>query len=70
MRGGRGERRERRHAFCGPPGEVIAGIRSIETKYPGLEDFMIHWAEGMGPEEFARQLRWFAKDVMPAFGVG
>jgi alkanesulfonate monooxygenase SsuD/methylene tetrahydromethanopterin reductase-like flavin-dependent oxidoreductase (luciferase family) len=56
--------------FCGPPEEVIAGIRSIEAKYPGLEDFMIHWAEGMGPEEFARQLRWFAKDVMPAFGAG
>ncbi len=56
--------------FCGPPEEVIAGIRSIEAKYPGLEDFMIHWAEGMGPEEFTRQLRWFAGDVMPAFGVG
>ena len=55
--------------FCGPPEEVIAGIRSIEAKYPGLEDFMIHWAEGMGPEEFTRQLRWFAGDVMPAFGV-
>jgi len=28
---------------------------------------MIHWAEGMPPEEFKEQLRWFAKDVMPAF---
>ncbi|HUA76698.1 MAG TPA: LLM class flavin-dependent oxidoreductase [Acetobacteraceae bacterium] len=55
--------------FCGPPEEVIAGIRSIEAKYPGLEDFMIHWAEGMGLEEFSHQLRWFAKDVMPAFGA-
>jgi len=56
--------------FCGTPEEVIAGIRSIEAKYPGLEDFMIHWAEGMGPGEFARQLHWFARDVMPAFGAG
>jgi hypothetical protein len=28
---------------------------------------MIHWAEGLGPKEFKEQLRWFAKDVMPAF---
>src|SRR6195256_4221617 len=53
--------------FCAPPAEVIDGIKSIEAKYPGLEHFMIHWAEGMGPKDFKEQLRWFAKDVMPAF---
>jgi alkanesulfonate monooxygenase SsuD/methylene tetrahydromethanopterin reductase-like flavin-dependent oxidoreductase (luciferase family) len=53
--------------FCGPPAEVIDGIKSIEAKYPGLENFMIHWAEGLSPKEFKDQLRWFAKDVMPAF---
>ena len=53
--------------FCGPPKHVIEGIKSIEAKYPGLENFMIHWAEGIGPKEFKEQLRWFAKDVMPAF---
>jgi alkanesulfonate monooxygenase SsuD/methylene tetrahydromethanopterin reductase-like flavin-dependent oxidoreductase (luciferase family) len=53
--------------FCGPPSQVIDGIKSIEAKYPGLEDFMIHWAEGLPPEEFKEQLRWFARDVMPAF---
>ncbi|MBV8336725.1 MAG: LLM class flavin-dependent oxidoreductase [Alphaproteobacteria bacterium] len=53
--------------FCGPPSQVIDGIKSIEAKYPGLEDFMIHWAEGLPPEEFKGQLRWFARDVMPAF---
>jgi alkanesulfonate monooxygenase SsuD/methylene tetrahydromethanopterin reductase-like flavin-dependent oxidoreductase (luciferase family) len=54
--------------FCGTPGQVIDGIKSIEAKYPGLEDFMIHWAEGLSPDEFEDQLRWFARDVMPAFG--
>jgi alkanesulfonate monooxygenase SsuD/methylene tetrahydromethanopterin reductase-like flavin-dependent oxidoreductase (luciferase family) len=54
--------------FCGTPGQVIDGIKSIEAKYPGLEDFMIHWAEGLSPAEFGDQLRWFARDVMPAFG--
>jgi alkanesulfonate monooxygenase SsuD/methylene tetrahydromethanopterin reductase-like flavin-dependent oxidoreductase (luciferase family) len=53
--------------FCGPPKDVIEGIKSIEAKYPGLEHFMIHWAEGLSPKEFKEQLRWFAKDVMPAF---
>ena len=53
--------------FCGPPAEVIDGIKSIEAKYPGLENFMIHWAEGLSPKDFKEQLRWFAKDVMPAF---
>jgi len=52
--------------FCGPPKEVIEGIKSVEAKYPGLEHFMIHWAEGLSPKEFKEQLRWFAKDVMPA----
>ncbi len=53
--------------FCGPPAQVIDGIKSIEAKYPGLEDFMVHWAEGLPPEEFIEQLRWFAREVMPAF---
>ena len=53
--------------FCGPPKHVIEGIKSIEAKYPGLEHFMIHWAEGLSPAEFKEQLKWFAKDVMPAF---
>jgi hypothetical protein len=30
---------------------------------------MIHWAEGLSPAEFKDQLRWFAKDVMPAFAA-
>jgi alkanesulfonate monooxygenase SsuD/methylene tetrahydromethanopterin reductase-like flavin-dependent oxidoreductase (luciferase family) len=53
--------------FCGPPSHVIDGIKSIEAKYPGLDQFMIHWAEGIPPKEFKEQLRWFAREVMPAF---
>lgn len=56
--------------FCGPLAHVIDGIKSIEAKYPGLEDFMIHWAEGLPPREFMDQLRWFARDVMPVFSRG
>jgi hypothetical protein len=53
--------------FCGTPAEVIEGIKTIEAKYSGLEDFMIHWAEGLSPAEFKDQLRRFAREVMPAF---
>jgi hypothetical protein len=53
--------------FCGPPSQVIDGIKSIEAKYPGLEDFMIHWAEWLLPDALKEQLRWFTRDVMPAF---
>jgi alkanesulfonate monooxygenase SsuD/methylene tetrahydromethanopterin reductase-like flavin-dependent oxidoreductase (luciferase family) len=54
--------------FVGPPSQIIDGIKSIEAKYPGLDHFMIHWAEGIPPKEFKEQLRWFAREVMPAFG--
>jgi alkanesulfonate monooxygenase SsuD/methylene tetrahydromethanopterin reductase-like flavin-dependent oxidoreductase (luciferase family) len=53
--------------LCGTPGQVIDAIKSIEQKYPGLEDFMIHWPESMPADEFEAQLRRFARDVMPAF---
>ena len=41
--------------FCGPR----AGDRGHQVdqgKIPGLENFMIHWAEGIGPKEFKEQL--------------
>jgi hypothetical protein len=46
---------------------VIETIREIEARYPGLDQCMIHWAEGIPPAVFKEQLRWFARDVMPAF---
>ncbi|MDP3768849.1 MAG: LLM class flavin-dependent oxidoreductase, partial [Dehalococcoidia bacterium] len=58
---------EQKAWFLGSPAEVIEGIKSIEAKYPGLDQFMVHWAEGIPPKEFKEQLRWFARDVMPAF---
>jgi alkanesulfonate monooxygenase SsuD/methylene tetrahydromethanopterin reductase-like flavin-dependent oxidoreductase (luciferase family) len=53
--------------FCGTPGDVIDGIKSIAGRYPGLETFMLHWPEGLTPAQFRDQLRRFARDVMPAF---
>ncbi|MGH7331599.1 MAG: LLM class flavin-dependent oxidoreductase [Candidatus Rokuibacteriota bacterium] len=58
---------QQRAWFCGPPAHIIEGLKSIEAKYPGLDHFMLHWAEGLAPKEFKEQLTWFARDVMPAF---
>ena len=31
-------------------------IRDFERRYPGLDQVMIRWAEGLGPKEFREQL--------------
>ncbi|MBI4593019.1 MAG: LLM class flavin-dependent oxidoreductase [Candidatus Rokubacteria bacterium] len=53
--------------LCGPPARVIETIKEFEARYPGLDQVMIHWAEGLPPREFMEQLRRFAREVMPAF---
>ena len=53
--------------FIGPPAHVIAEIKEFEARYPGCDQMMLHWAEGLPPKEFKEQLRWFAHEVMPAF---
>ena len=53
--------------FCGTPGEFIKYLREMEEAYPGLEDFILQWPEGMPWAEFKDQLSVFAKEVMPAF---
>jgi alkanesulfonate monooxygenase SsuD/methylene tetrahydromethanopterin reductase-like flavin-dependent oxidoreductase (luciferase family) len=53
--------------MVGSPADCIALIREYEARYPGLEQLMLHWPEGVPPGEFIEQLRWFARDVMPAF---
>ena len=53
--------------FCGPSEEFIPFLKDIESKYPGLEHVILHWAEGMPRAEFMDQLRIFAEEVMPAF---
>ena len=53
--------------FCGPPNEFISYLRDVEARYPGLEDLILQWPEGMPWPEFKEQLSIFARDVMPAF---
>jgi hypothetical protein len=42
-------------------------LKELEDEYPGLEQIVLHWPEGMPAEDWIEQLRMFASDVMPAF---
>ena len=53
--------------FCGPPSQVISRLRELEAEYPGLEQIVLHWPEGMPAAEWKIQLGLFAREVMPAF---
>jgi alkanesulfonate monooxygenase SsuD/methylene tetrahydromethanopterin reductase-like flavin-dependent oxidoreductase (luciferase family) len=53
--------------FCGPPSDFVAYLLEVEKKYPGLEDMVLQWPEGMPWPEFKDQLSTFAQEVMPVF---
>ncbi len=53
--------------LCGPPEEIVAYLREIEQRYPGLEHIMIAWALGTPRALMIEQLTRFAHEVMPAF---
>src|SRR5207244_3222145 len=54
-------------AFTGPPEELSAYLRTLETKYPGLE--YVHLSNSMGTPKavMLEQLAWLGKEVMPHF---
>jgi hypothetical protein len=53
--------------FAGPPEELVAYLRSLEQKFPGLE--YVHLSNSMGTPKAAmlEQLAWLGKEVMPRF---
>ena len=53
--------------LVGPASAVIDRLSQLESEYPGLEDVVLHWPEGMPANEWISQLRMFAREVMPAF---
>lgn len=53
--------------LCGTPDHLIAELRAIEARYPGLEHVMFQWPEGMPLDDFKEQLRILGREVMPAF---
>lgn len=53
--------------LCGPPGDIVAYLKEIEQRYPGLDHVMIAWAIGTPRDVMIEQLTRFAREVMPAF---
>ena len=53
--------------FAGTPEELVAHLRSLEQKYPGLE--YVHMSNSMGTPQsvMLEQLAWFAKEIKPHF---
>jgi alkanesulfonate monooxygenase SsuD/methylene tetrahydromethanopterin reductase-like flavin-dependent oxidoreductase (luciferase family) len=53
--------------LCGPPRDIVAYLKEVEARYPGLEHVMIAWALGTPRELMLEQLTRFSREVMPAF---
>ena len=53
--------------LCGPSADIVAYLKEIERRYPGLDHVMIGWAIGTPRDLMVEQLSRFAREVMPAF---
>jgi alkanesulfonate monooxygenase SsuD/methylene tetrahydromethanopterin reductase-like flavin-dependent oxidoreductase (luciferase family) len=53
--------------LCGPPKDIVAYLKEVEARYPGLDHMMIAWAIGTPRDVMIEQLTRFAREVMPAF---
>ena len=53
--------------LCGPSGDIVAYLKDVERRYPGLDHVMIGWAIGTPRAVMVEQLTRFAREVMPAF---
>jgi alkanesulfonate monooxygenase SsuD/methylene tetrahydromethanopterin reductase-like flavin-dependent oxidoreductase (luciferase family) len=53
--------------LCGPSRDIVAYLKEVEARYPGLDHIMIAWALGTPRRLMIEQLTTFAREVMPAF---
>jgi alkanesulfonate monooxygenase SsuD/methylene tetrahydromethanopterin reductase-like flavin-dependent oxidoreductase (luciferase family) len=53
--------------LCGPSTDIVAYLKEVERRYPGLDHVMIGWAIGTPRALMVEQLARFAREVMPAF---
>jgi alkanesulfonate monooxygenase SsuD/methylene tetrahydromethanopterin reductase-like flavin-dependent oxidoreductase (luciferase family) len=54
--------------FAGPPEELVAYLRELEARYPGMEHINLSTPMGTPQAVMLDQFRWIAEAVMPAFG--
>ena len=53
--------------LCGPAADIVAYLKEVERRYPGLDHVMIAWAIGTPRDLMVEQLARFAREVIPAF---
>jgi len=53
--------------LCGPGRDIVAYLKDVERRYPGLDHVMVAWAIGTPRDVMVEQLTRFAREVMPAF---
>ncbi len=53
--------------FAGPPEDLVAYLRDLESRFPGLEHVNVSISMGTPKAVMLEQLQWFAKEVMPKF---
>ena len=53
--------------LCGPPEEIIASLKNVEERYPGLVRVSVGQPVGSPQSVILEQLQTFAKEVMPSF---
>jgi alkanesulfonate monooxygenase SsuD/methylene tetrahydromethanopterin reductase-like flavin-dependent oxidoreductase (luciferase family) len=53
--------------LCGPGRDIVAYLKDVEARYPGLEEIMFAFAIGTPRALMLEQLDRFAREVMPAF---
>jgi alkanesulfonate monooxygenase SsuD/methylene tetrahydromethanopterin reductase-like flavin-dependent oxidoreductase (luciferase family) len=53
--------------FAGPPEELVAYLKDLESRYPGLELVNLSTSMGTPKAVMLEQLAWAAKDVLPVF---
>ncbi|PYO01970.1 MAG: hypothetical protein DMD91_05695 [Candidatus Rokuibacteriota bacterium] len=53
--------------LCGPSRDLVAYLKDVERRYPGLDHVMIGWALGTPRDLMIEQLTRFSREVMPAF---
>ena len=53
--------------LCGPSRDIVAYLKDVEARYPGLDHVMMAWAIGTPRAMMLEGLTRFAREVMPAF---
>jgi alkanesulfonate monooxygenase SsuD/methylene tetrahydromethanopterin reductase-like flavin-dependent oxidoreductase (luciferase family) len=56
--------------YAGPPEELTAWLRDLQSRFPGLEHVNVSISMGTPKAVMLEQLSWFGKEIMPTFTGG